>query len=96
MCTLNMCASSKTFRGVMLKGALQMTLKFIEGLGFHASIIEWVGCISQGVWKFEGLLCENIVNVVDHLRTISYKHNDIINQQTTKIPFFELQITSLI
>jgi hypothetical protein len=61
-----------------------MTLTFIEGLGFHASITEWVGCISQGAWEFEGLLCENIVNVVDHLRTISHKLNDILNQRTTK------------
>lgn len=73
-----------------------MTLTFIERLGFHASITKWAGCISQGAWKFEGLLCESIVNVVDHLRTLSYKLNDILNQQTTKIPFFELQITSLV
>ncbi len=73
-----------------------MTLTFLEELGFHASITERAGCISQGAWEFEKLLYESILNVVDHLKIISYKLKDILNQQTTKIPFFELQITSLV
>jgi len=73
-----------------------MTLTFIERLGFHAFITKWASCISHGAWKFGGLLCERIVNVVDHLRTISYKLNDILNQQMIKIPFLVLKITSLI
>jgi hypothetical protein len=50
---------------------------FLQELGFHASITERAGCISQGAWEFEKLLYESILNVVDHLKTISYKLKDI-------------------
>ncbi len=36
-----------------------------------------------------------LVNAVDHLGTVAYKLNDLLNQQTTEISSVELRAASL-